>query len=360
MGLAHPVAQVEGQFVEAALLSLDHGYLGVLPQAFDAVGGDVVGGIDLAPLKGGHHRLVVGEDAEDDGVDRGPAPPIVVVRPQPEELVRSVLFEHERPAAHPVVAGDVRRVAVGGRLLPDVPGQDVGVHGGESRIGLGGDDLHGEVVEGGGGEVPGRRRVVEPLLLGRGVDRPGDVVGGERLAVRPEQALAQGVGDGEAVVGNLPGLGQPGDGGEVVGRLVGERGVLQCPELVLGDQEAGGDVQRVQRLGDPDGEDDLFLVLGHRGRRHQGDQDDQCDQSKGPTHVSDLQTRHETFTPRPPLAAAAATPRRPRESGSVPSGGCAEGAQPRPQEACPSTAVARCSSGHSARRASAGMVRGAS
>ena len=45
-----------------------------------------------------------------------------------------------------------------------------------------------------------------PLLELEGVD---DVVGGERLAVRPLDALAQRVGEGLAVLGLLPLGGQP-------------------------------------------------------------------------------------------------------------------------------------------------------
>ena len=348
-GWPTPAPEVEGDLVEATLVALDHGQVGVLPQALHGVGGDPVGGVELARLQGGHHRLRVGEEAEDHGVDGDRAAPVVRVGGEAEELARPVLVEHERTAAHPVIGGIRAQVAgaAGGDRLPDVPGEDVGVHGGEPGVGLGGDDLHGALVEGGGGEVAGDGCVVEPLLLRRGVDGPRHVVGGERLSVRPQQTLAQRVGDGEAVLGDLPRLGEAGNGGEVLRRLVGERGVLERPELVLGDQETGGDVERVQRLGEPDGEDDLVLVLGAGCRRHQGDQDDQCDQSKGPAHVSDLQTRHETFAPE------AASRRRSGHPSSTSGIGQRTKRADAPPEVSPS-------SGHSARRASAGMVRGAS
>ena len=52
----------------------------------------------------------------------------------------------------------------------------------------------------------------------------------------------------EAVVAAFPRLGEPGDGGEVVGRLVGERRVLQVPQLVGRNRVTDGRVRAVDGL----------------------------------------------------------------------------------------------------------------
>ena len=53
------------------------------------------------------------------------------------------------------------------------------------------------------------------LAVAHPVERVGDVLGGQRLAVRPLQPGAQVVGPGQPVVGGLPALGQRRLGAEV-------------------------------------------------------------------------------------------------------------------------------------------------
>ena len=115
------------------------------------------------------------------------------------------------------------------------------------------------------------RGVVDPLLLAGGVDRLGDVLRGQRLAVGPFGALAQLVGPRAPVVGVLPGLGQAGNRREVVGRLVGERRVLDVPRLVGGDRDADQRVHAVDALRVADVEHRRLAVLaaGRHGHAHQ-------------------------------------------------------------------------------------------
>ena len=75
--------------------------------------------------------------------------------------------------------------------------------------------------------------------------------------------------------GLLPRLGEPLDRGEVVGRLVGERRVLQGPELEVRDEVSGRDVRAVEVLVQPDRQRDLFIVVlrGDPGGESRGERD---------------------------------------------------------------------------------------
>ena len=252
-------AGVHGQLVEAALLALHDLDVRVLLEALDAARGDVVGGVDLALFQRGDHGVGVGEHPEDDPVDRRLAAPVVGVGLHGPVLAPAQLGQGVGAGAD-AVGRLVGPELVGGDVLVDVLGDDVDVHGGQLGVRHRRGDLEGHVVDGRGVEVLGRGEVVEPLLVPGPVDRVGDVLGGEGLTVGPLEAFAEVVGVGEAVVGGLPRLGQAGDGLEVVGRLVGQRGVLEVPDLVGRDRVAHGDVGRVDLLGEPDGEGQLLLV----------------------------------------------------------------------------------------------------
>ena len=151
----------------------------------------------------------VGEDAEDDLVHgRLLAVPVGVLG-HPDELALPDLGDRERARPHavlPVVLVD----RLGVVLLVDVLRDDVDVHDRQLGIRHRAGDLDRPLVDDLGVEVGGRADVVDPLLVTGAVDRVGDVLGGQRLAVAPLQAFPQRVGHGEAVVADLPGLGQPG------------------------------------------------------------------------------------------------------------------------------------------------------
>ncbi len=129
----------------------------------------------------------------------------------------------------------------------------------------------------------GHVEVVEPLLLARGVDRPGDVLGSERLAVRPLHVRAELVGPGLPVLRALPRLGERGDDREVAGRLVGERRVLDVPGLVGGDRDPDQRAHAVDALRVADVEDGLIAALllalcadRNEAGQQQGERDRPC------------------------------------------------------------------------------------
>jgi hypothetical protein len=136
--------------------------------------------------------------------------------------------------------------------------------------------------------------MVDPLLAARPVDRVGDVLGRQRLAVGPLQSVAQRVGVREPVGGRLPRFGEAGDRGEVVGRLVGQGGVLQVPELERRHEEAGRHVRTVKILLQPDRQRDRLVVLGGRAAGQSGGE---RNGGHDPGAYGDGETPHHWFSP---------------------------------------------------------------
>ncbi len=258
--LLQAVAAVDRELVEPALLADDDHDALRGAEALDRVVRNVVRDVDLAALQCGHHRVGVVEDPEDDLVDLWRPAPVARVRLHRPELPALRLLEDERAGADvvdPVVLLDLVLVV----LLPDVLREDVDVHRRELRVVDLARDLDGARVERLRRDVLDGRGVVVPLLVARSVDRVHDVLRGQRRAVRPLETLAKLVGVGLAVLGSLPRLGEAGDGPEVVRCLVGQGRVLEVPHVVVRDLDADHRVEAVVRLGDPDGEDDLLVVL---------------------------------------------------------------------------------------------------
>ena len=69
-----PRHAVHRQLGEPALASGDGHDAVVVLESLERLGRDVVGGVDLALLQRGHHRVGVGEDPEHDPVDRRSRP----------------------------------------------------------------------------------------------------------------------------------------------------------------------------------------------------------------------------------------------------------------------------------------------
>ena len=201
------------------------------------------------------------------GVDRRPAAVVVLVGRHRERLLRLVVGDRERAAAdavEAVVAVDRVRRRLG---LPDVLRDDVDLDRRELRVGDRRRDRDGPLVDHLGGQVRHRGDVVRPLLVAGGVDVPGDVLGGDRLAVGPLQPLAEGVGVAQTRLVLDPRLGETGLGREVLGRPCREARVLDVPDLVLGDGEADDRVERLPGLGQTDDHRHVVLRSGRRARR---------------------------------------------------------------------------------------------
>src|SRR5262249_61318081 len=94
------------------------------------------------------------------------------------------------------------------------------------------------------------------------VDRVGDIGGGEWLPVGPLDVRTKLVRPGLAVVGAFPGRREPRNVVEVARRLVGERRVLDVPDLVVDHQDAGGRQERVDVLAEADRERDGPSLAG--------------------------------------------------------------------------------------------------
>jgi hypothetical protein len=208
--------------------------------------------------------------SEHDLVDRRRAAPVVLVGDHAPVLALLPLGEREGARAD-AVEGVVLRDLVGGDVLVDVLGDDVDVE--RRKLGVGHLRRHDErrVVHRLRREVLDRREVVQPLLVASAVDRVRDVLGGERLAVRPLQAF----------VGALPRLGEPRDGLEVVGGLVRQRRVVEVPQLVRLDGVADGDVGAVELPDVADRQHDLLAVLVGSQRDGDGCKPDEHDRERG-------------------------------------------------------------------------------
>ena len=290
---------VHRQFGEAALCAGNGDDVCVALEIVERLRGHQVSGVDLAALQRGDHRVAVTEHSEDDLVDGGLALPVVRVGHHRPLLVGLAFLERERAGADAierVVGRDV--VDRAGVRLPDVPRQDVHIHGRQLGVRHGRHDGERDVVDGGGRQVGGGGEVVGPLLVARGVDRPCNVVGGQRLTVAPLQPGAQVVGEGEAVVAGLPLLGEPGDGREVVGSFVGERRVLQVPQFVRGHRVAHRRVGAVDILQEPHRQ--RHRVSRRRRRRRRNNRGTQCHRrqcsSQEPTNHRC--SPHDMFSPR--------------------------------------------------------------
>ena len=278
MALPQAVAAVERHLGEAALVALVRDEVVVVLQLVERVPGDVPGRVELTGLERGDHRVGVVELAHHDRVHGRLATPIVGVGLEARELALLELLEHEGPRAHAVLPL-VLITPLRAQLAPDVLGQEVHVHRRQLGVRHRSLDNHRPRIRRRGGEVRGDRGMVEPLLLARRVDVPHDVLGGEWLAVRPLQPVAKLVGPGELVLGPLPRLRQAGDGREVVGRLVRQRGVHHVPRLVVGDEDAHQRAHAVDSLRFADVERDRPLLAARRYARQPGDQDQEQDRS---------------------------------------------------------------------------------
>jgi hypothetical protein len=163
-------------------------------------------------------------------------------------------------------------------VLPDVLGQDRHGQPQHGRARLLGGHHQGGVIGGLDLFDVGHVVVVVGLLeaaLHDPVEGVGGVPGRDRPAVGPLHPLADLVGPGQLVVGDLPGLGQPGLGGEVLGAVADQVVVHQPPDLVGLGQDADERVERVDVVDDADGEGELpgRLLLGGHARGHrQGQQ----------------------------------------------------------------------------------------
>ena len=269
---------VEGQLVEAGVVA-GHGgdALGVL-EGVERRRVEPVGEVDLALLERLELGVGVVEDPVDDLVDLGRAGPVGLVGRQAHELAGAPLGEHERAGADRVLlvveGGDFLLVDV----LPDVLGQHRHGQPEHGRARLLGGHHQGGVVGGLDGLDVGHVVAVVGLLEGAlhdPVEGVGGVLGRQRLAVGPLHALADLVGPGELVVRDLPGLGQPGHGREVLLAVADQLVVHQRPDLVGLGQDPDERVERVDVVDDADGEGELvsrLLLGGHTRRRRQRQQ----------------------------------------------------------------------------------------
>jgi hypothetical protein len=182
--------------------------------------------VDLAVLVGDGAGGGVGDELEVDLVEIGPVlHPVFVVADEVDVGAALPLLELERAGA------DRRRVhlvrGVVGALV-DVRGDDRGggdLHREHQRAeGLAEHDLHRAVVGGGDAlDLVGVDRAPARMdLRQEHVEREDDVLGRERLAVVPGDALLQVEGVGERVVGDLPLAGERRLGLEV-GRVAQQR-----------------------------------------------------------------------------------------------------------------------------------------
>ena len=201
---------VQVQHVDAEAAARD---LGVVLGVLGDEGGLVVGDERPAPLRlagreGGGQAGVVVERVVAELADLGLLAPVVLVRHERHGLRRERL-ERERAGADHVVVGPGHRVLVG----PEVLGHDEELveldlvdvlAGGEVDRDLVAVDADVAVLV---GEVDVQLGVVLAEL-----DREGDVVGGEVLAVRPLDAVAGGDDRLRGVVVPLDRLGEPGGG----------------------------------------------------------------------------------------------------------------------------------------------------
>jgi hypothetical protein len=253
MRLLEAGAAVHPELVEAALLAADRGDVLLLLQLQEAVRRRLADGVELAAAQRGDHRVGVVELAEDDAVDARLALPVARVRLERPELALLDAVEPIRARADAVA----RRVLADRVLVvlrPDVLRQDVDVHHRQLRIGDRG--LQDDRLRVGRrrGDVRDRLGVVQPLLATGAVDRVGDVVEGQPLAVGPLEVRAQLVSPGALVGRGRPRRREARDRREVLRRLVGERRVLEVPELVRRHRDADGRVGAVEVLLEPDRE----------------------------------------------------------------------------------------------------------
>ena len=229
----------------------------------------------FAALQAQHQVVGVGVDVDDDLVQVGFACQEEFVKAFQHDALAGLELGHaKRPGAHHIgaVAGvhfEVGAVTV--NMLGNDGAQrwrhgqnDGGVrraHADDGGVGVG--RFHRfQVAEHGAAEIA----VLLPDLQ-RG---EGDVGGGERLAVVPGDALAQGEGEGAAVCGTVPGGGEA--GGEAV--LGGVGGFGQGFDDLAGDEEdavAGNDGGvEVGRLGIGGDGEAAAALLGEGGAGQEG------------------------------------------------------------------------------------------
>ena len=231
--------------------------------------GEVEDEVDLAAAQRLDLRVGVVDVAQDQLVELRRAAPVVRVRLERDRHVGLVLGEDERPAADDGEVGVVVERAEVVDLRPDVLRQDRHVQREHGDLRLVQDDLDGLLVgRGDRGEVLDEVAV----RLGGGrvghhrVEGPGDVLGGDGLAVGPGGVLADEVRPGEPVLGRLPVLGQRRDRLTGLRVIVGEE-VVHPPAHVGGEQPDRDErAERVDLLCHGDGERRRLGVVGGGGR----------------------------------------------------------------------------------------------
>ncbi len=237
--------------------------------------GDVLGPrtaqIHLACLQLlGEHRLV-GHDLADERLQVGRALPVGGVSHHSDVVVFHPLVEKEGPDAHCGVGVEVVAVDGGETLGEYVLGQDAQaqiVKDGALRL-LELED-HGVIVGGLDGLHEGHVVQAWRLDLAAHESLEGEkhILGVEVLTVGPFQALAQVEGEGQAVIGDLPALGQvTGDvsPGQVVGVYHAAEDAANGPERGTVRGQDG-----VQVLGVGEGTNDQHATFWH-GRRSRRD-----------------------------------------------------------------------------------------
>ncbi len=281
-------AQVEGELVEAGVVTRVRRDAFLALEGAEDVGGETAREVDLALDQRLTECVGVVVDPEDELVDVGAALEVVVVGHHADELTGAPLDDEERSRAD----GDLALGRLVGEGLhglavdaaPHVLGQDVDrepLHD-RRRLLRGHDD---RAVVGRGDRRDVADVVAEVALLVAAVEDPlegvDDVIGRERDPVGPQQVRAQGVGPGLAVGRGLPRLRQARVRREVDRARRQQRGVLQLEDLVGLGEDPGEGIERVDIGKHADGEHNWVcgLCLGHRrgghrhdrGRGHAGD-----------------------------------------------------------------------------------------
>ena len=134
MRIADQRVVVDPDLDEAAVDRAFDGDVLVAFHLVDELGGHLLHDVDLALLERGGEGLTVGVDLEDDLIDLGFGPPVVLVGGHAPELALLPLDEAERARRHRIGVLE-RGHLVDGHLLPHVLGQDVDRKGRQIRIG---------------------------------------------------------------------------------------------------------------------------------------------------------------------------------------------------------------------------------
>ena len=204
--------------------------------------------VDLAVPQRLHHGGFVGEIPEGDLRGGRGLPPVGVVAAQRDGHALAELGDGERPGAQ-----GLARVIDGGVLIVD----DAGASGqgpGQRRVGGGQRDGDGVLVRIGDlGEMV-ERLGADVLLLHGLLEGPDHVGGVERMAVGEPQPGLQREGVAEAILGDVPLLGQTGGQGVVL--AAGDERFVHVAEqrLLDGGVVVGADVDRGRCVRNADGD----------------------------------------------------------------------------------------------------------